>query len=159
MQDQEELEDQEIRNVRAEEDDSGLSFAEQEFFNWCDANRIDREEAAMDEDDAKNFRKIKRHFTDAVDEKRLMIDGKNIAYTISDMSPKAVAGKQFTIRRPNGRALLAMDGYKDTQQMNKLEAFMAAICGIEKRDIGDVTKLDNLDHQLIQDIAILFLTA
>jgi hypothetical protein len=159
MQDQEKREDQETENARAEEDDSGLTFAEQEFFTWCDSNRIDHEEDAMDEDDAKNFRKIKRHFTDAVDDKRLIIDGKDIVYTISDMSPKRMAGKQFTIRRPNGRALLAMDGYKDTQQMTKLNAFMAAICGIEKRDIGDIAGLDNLDHQFIQDIAVLFLTA
>jgi hypothetical protein len=157
MMDQEELEGQE--EIENAEDENGISFAEQEFFNWCDANRIDHEAAAMDEDDAKSFHKIKRHFTDAVDERRIVIDGKNIIYTISDMSPKLMAGKQFTIRRPNGRALLAMDGYKDTQQMSKLEAFMAAICGIEKRDIRDITGLDSLDHQFIQDIAILFLNA
>jgi hypothetical protein len=156
-------EDEDLKNQDAEPDEddgSGISFAEQEFINWCEANGIDHEEAAMDEDEAKDFKKIKRHFTQAVDEKRLTVDGNNIIYTVSSRSTsKTVAGKQFTIRRPNGRAMLAMDGYKDTQQMNKLEAFMAAICGIEKRDIGQISALDHQDHQFIQDVAVLFLTA
>jgi hypothetical protein len=154
-------EDEELENQDTELDEnSGISFAEQEFINWCEANGLDHEEAAMDEDEAKDFRKIKRHFTQAVDEKRLVVDGNNIIYTVSSRSTsKTVAGKQFTIRRPNGRAMLAMDGYKDTQQMNKLEAFMAAICGIEKRDIGQISALDHQDHQFIQDVAVLFLTA
>ncbi|GHV90448.1 hypothetical protein AGMMS50268_09510 [Spirochaetia bacterium] len=162
MQELDEQEGQENEFVDGE-DDSGISFAEQEFINYCEANGLDYEEAAMDEDEAKDFRKIKRHFTRAVDEKRITVDGTALIYTVSNRSPKTAAGKtlagsQFTIRRPNGRAMLAMDGYKDTQQMNKLEAYMAAICGIEKRDIGMIAALDKTDHQLIQDIAILFLT-
>jgi hypothetical protein len=159
MPEDEKLENQDMESDTEPDDDSGISFAEQEFINWCEANDLDHEVAAIDEDEARDFRKIKRHFTQAVDKKRLIIDGNNIIYTVSSRSPKAVAGKQFTIRRPNGRAMLAMDGYKDTQQMNKLEAFMAALCGIEKRDIGQISSLDHQDHQFIQDVAVLFLTA
>ena len=57
----------------AEDDDvDDISFAEQEFVNWCDANGIDHAEEDMEEDDRKDFRKIKKRFAKAVDEKRLV---------------------------------------------------------------------------------------
>jgi hypothetical protein len=140
-----------------EEAGRDLTFAEQEFENYCEANEIDHNETAMDADDLKNFLKIKRHFTDAVEEKRLVVDGENLIYTVSDRSGK-LAGKKMTITRPNGRAMLAMDGYKETQQVNKLQAFMAALAGVKKYDIANISDLDTKDYQFIQDIAILFLT-
>jgi hypothetical protein len=142
-----------------ENDGTEPTFAEQEFVNYCEANEIDHDEAAMDADERKDFLRIKRHFTTAVEEKRLIVDGDKLIYTISDRSPKNLAGTKLTISRPNGRAMLAMDGYKDTQQVNKLQAFMAAISGTKKYDIGNIAGLDNKDYQFIQDIAVLLLTA
>jgi hypothetical protein len=132
------------------------TFEEQEFYNWCDANDIDRAVDGMDEDDRKNFEKIKRHFAVAIKEKRLVIDGDKITYTVSDRSPNK--GATFTVSRPNGRAMLAMDGYKENQQQQKLQAFIAAITGTPKRDIQNIANLDKKDYQILQDVAILFLT-
>jgi hypothetical protein len=133
------------------------TFEEQEFYNWCDANDIDRAVDGMDEDDRKNFEKIKRHFTTAIKEQRLVVDGDHFVYTVSDRSPNA--GEKFTVKRPNGRAMLAMDGLKENQQNQKLIAFIAAISGVEKRDIVKISGLDNKDYKVLQDVAILFLTA
>ena len=133
------------------------SFETLEFFNWCDANDIDRATEGMDENDRNNFQKIKRRFTTAIKEKRIEVDGTKFTYTVSKMSPNA--GEKFTVGRPNGRAMLAMDSFKENAQNQKLQAFIAAICGVEKRDIQKISQLDYKDYKVLQDVAILFLTA
>jgi hypothetical protein len=142
--------------AETEKEESETTFEEQEFYNWCDANDIDRGIDGMDEKDAKDFLKVKRHFTTAIKEQRLVVDGDHITYTVSERSPNA--GEKFTMKRPNGRAMLAMDGYKENQQNQKLIAFIAAICGVEKRDIVKISALDDKDYKVLQDVAILFLT-
>jgi len=138
--------------------DLDLSLEELEFKNYCEANDFDCDEAAMEEDDRKDFVKIKKRFIKAIREKRAVVDGKKVIYTVSENSPEGMAGTKITISRPNGRTLLAMDGYKDTMQQTKLAAYMAALCRIPRNDIQKITGLDKKDHQFIQDIAILFLT-
>jgi hypothetical protein len=152
------LEDQidEQGTETAKDENEETTFEELEFYNWCDANDIDRAVDGMDDDDRKSFEKIKRHFTTAVKENRLVVDGNKIIYTVSDRSPNA--GTKLTVAYPNGRAMLAMDGYKDNQQQQKLQAFMAAISGVQKRDIQTIATLGRKDYQLLQDIAVLFLT-
>jgi hypothetical protein len=132
------------------------SFEKQEFFNWCDANDIDHATEGMEDDDRKNFQKIERHFTTAIKEKRLVVEGEKFIYTVSEKSPNA--GEKFTVGRPNGRAMLAMDSFKENAQNQKLQAFIAAICGVEKRDIQKISQLDYKDYKVLQDVAILFLT-
>jgi hypothetical protein len=39
-----------------------------------------------------------------------------------------------------------------------LQAFIAAITGTQKRDIQNIANLDKKDYQILQDVAILFLT-
>lgn len=133
--------------------DDSISFAEQEFINWCDANGIDHTEEDMDEADGKDFHKIKKRFMKAVEEKRLVVDGTKIEYTISRFSPKN-AGQVLTISRPIGRDFIAMDGFKDTQQMQKFHAFIASIARTEK---SVVANLDIVDRQFLTDIGTLFL--
>ena len=150
-------ENEELESEGLESKKPTISFEEQEFNNWCDANDIDRAVDGMDDDDRKNFEKIKRRFCLAIKQKRLVIDGDTFSYTISERSPNA--GKVLNVSRPNGRAMLAMDGYKENQQQQKLQAFIAAITGTQKRDIATISELDSKDLQLLQDVAILFLTA
>jgi hypothetical protein len=142
--------------AETEKEESEITFEEQEFYNWCDANDIDRGIDGMDDDDRKSFLKIRRHFTRAIKEQRLVVDGDRFTYTVSERSPNA--GEKFTVKRPNGRAMLAMDGYKENQQNQKLIAFIAAICSVEKRDIAKISALDDKDYKVLQDVAILFLT-
>ena len=139
-----------------DENEAENSFEQQEFYNWCDANDIDRAVEAMDEDDQKGFLKIQRHFVTAIKEERLVVDGNKFTYTVSDLSPNAK--EKFIVRRPNGRAMLAMDGYKPNSQNQKLQAYIAAICGVTKRDINKISELDDKDYKILQDVAILFLT-
>jgi hypothetical protein len=140
--------------AEAEKEESETTFEEQEFINYCEANEIDHDECGMDEDDRKAFQKIKARFMKAVNEKRLVIDDTKIIYTVSRFSE--TAGEKLTISRPKGRDFIAMDGFKDTQQMQKFNAFIASIAGKEK---SYVARLDVLDRQILQDIGTLFLTA
>jgi len=132
------------------------SFEKQEFHNWCEANEIDHATEGMDDTDRKSFEKIERHFVTAIKEKRIEVDGDIFTYIVSEKSPNA--GEKFTVKRPNGRAMLAMDSFKDTASNQKLQNFIAAICGVEKRDIAKIATLDIKDYKVLQDVAILFLT-
>jgi len=136
---------------------SEISFEEQEFINYCEANEFDYNEESMDEDALRDFLKIKKRFTKAVSEKRLVIDGDKAEYTVSSKS-EGMAGQKIIIHRPNGRTLLAMDNYKEGQQQSKLMAYMAALCKIPRNEIHKISSLDKKDHAIIQDIAVLFLT-
>jgi hypothetical protein len=136
-----------------EEENTGIPFAEQEFRNYCEANEIDCNEADMSEEDLDGFVKIKKRFIKAVGDKRLVIDGTKLRYTISKFSD--AKGKEITVSRPAGREFMAMDGFKDTHQAQKMNAFIASMCGVEKSFLA---QLDVKDRLFLQDIAILFLT-
>jgi hypothetical protein len=138
-----------------QESDLALEFAGREFFSWCDANAIDHAEEDMDEDDRKDFERIKKRFCREIRAKRLVVDGSTLSYEISKFSVSA-AGEKITVRRPTGKELMAMDGYKETQQMQKIQAFIAGICGKEK---SFVARLDMHDYRFLQSIAVLFLSA
>jgi hypothetical protein len=131
-----------------------VSLAEQEFGNYCEANGFEHDECVMDDDERKDFLKIKRRFMKAVEEKRLIVDGVKLIYTISKFSESA--GQKLTISRPTGKDFLAMDGFKDTQQMQKFNAFIASIAKMERSFIA---RLDIVDRQFLQDIGTLFLTS
>ena len=151
------MDDQSINELDSEtETTTDITFEQQEFFNWCDANDIDHAKEGMDDDDRKSFQKMERHFTTAIKEGRIIFDGDNFIYTVSKKSPNA--GEKFTVKRPNGRAMLAMDGYKENASNQKLQAFIAAMCDIKKSDISKISSLDNKDLKVLQDVAILFLT-
>jgi hypothetical protein len=132
-----------------------LEFAEREFNAWCDANEIDHSEEDLDEEDRKDFERIKKRFCREISEKRLVIDGTALIYEVSKFSVSA-AGDKITIHRPGGKDLMSMDGHKETQQIQKMQALIASICGKEK---SFVARLDMHDYRFLQGVAVLFLTA
>ncbi|MDR2734305.1 MAG: phage tail assembly protein [Spirochaetota bacterium] len=131
-------------------------FAEQEFYNWCDANDIDRSTEGMNEDEARSFEKIKKAFTKAITEKRLIVDGSSFMYTISDRSPGA--GNTLTVRTPTGRAWTALGEAKSGNDVQRIQFFIASICGVEKKDIAQITGLVMKDYKVLLGAATLFLT-
>jgi hypothetical protein len=137
-----------------ETEKASKSFEEEEFIRYCEANNLDYNEEDMDEDDRKGFQQIKKRFIKAVKEKRLVVDGTNLLYTVSKYSPQA--GEELVVRRPIGRDFMAMDGFKENQRMQQLNGFIASICGQEKSFIA---RLDVSDQQFLRDVGTLFLTA
>jgi len=130
-------------------------FAEQEFYNWCLMNDLDCDTENMSEDETKFFEKAKKRFARAINEKRLIINGAVLEYTISERSEGA--GEKLTIQPPKGRAWAMMDNAKEKAGIHKLQLFMCALCGIAPRDIAKITRLCGQDYRLLQDIAALFL--
>jgi len=129
-------------------------MAAAEFASYCEANDIDHDEAAMNEEDLKDFQAIKKRFVKACKQGRVIVEGQKIIYTNSNFSPQGYAGQKVTITRPGGSAFTAMDGFKDTQAIHKLHAFCSAMTGMEVKWFSN---LDITDWQFYRDIATCFL--
>jgi len=134
--------------------ENASSFAEQEFINWCEVNEIDHNENDMDEESLKDFQKIKKRFAKTINDKRLVVDGMTLIYTVSKFSK--AAGTQLTISRPDGSSIIAMDGNKGAGQLQRFQSYLASIAKTEKSFIA---RLDVSDYQVLADIGTLFLVS
>jgi hypothetical protein len=128
--------------------------AEAEFVRWCEGNDLDCDMSAMTDEEKKDFKPIQDRFVKACMRGRVEADGVHLKYTISDFSGKDFRGKTITIKRPDGRAFIAMDGYKETQSIHRLNNFMSAMTG---QEVAYFTKIDRADWLFFRDIAALFL--
>lgn len=133
-----------------------LEMAEEEFKNWCDLNELDCDEAVMNEEDQNAFKPLKNKIVKAIQKGSAVIDGDTIEYTLSDKYEGNMAGMKITINPPTARMFSGMDGYKDTQQVKKLQGAMSVLCGI---DVGVFTKMTIPDWKFFQSVAILFMNA
>jgi len=129
-------------------------IAEEEFIMYCENNRIEHDESAMDEDDAETLKDIKDRFIKACMEGRVEVEGRNLKYTLSDFSPEGYKGELVTIKRPNGSAFTAGDSFKEKESVKKLQGFMSAQTG---KDVSYFTKIDIVDWKFFNAIASLFL--
>jgi hypothetical protein len=129
--------------------------AEAEFAAFCEANDIDCDEDGMTDEDKADFEPIKRRFITACMRGRIIVDGGEITYTPSDFTVKEFRDP-VEIKRPNGHAFIAMDGYKETQSIHKLHGFVSAMTGQETKYFS---KIDHSDWLFFRDIATLFLSA
>lgn len=124
-----------------------------EFERYCEANDIDCDEGAMSAEDLAAFKPLKERFVKACMDGRVEVDGTNLKYTISQFSDKN-AGDVVTIKRPCGKAFVAMDGNSDKQYVRKLQSFCSAMTG---KEVNYFTNLDIKDWKFFQGIAALFL--
>jgi hypothetical protein len=129
-------------------------LAEQEFANYCEANGFDVDESAMSDEEKEDFAPIKNRFVKAAMAGRITVDGTKVTYDISERSPSGFAGDKVTISRPTGAAMMALDGYKETQGIRRLQSFMSAATG---KEIQYFSKIDIQDWKFFQGVATLFL--
>jgi hypothetical protein len=129
--------------------------AEAEFVSFCEANDIDCDMDGMTDEDKADFAPIKRRFVTACMQGRVIVDGLKIIYTPSNFTVKEFQGP-VEINRPDGHAFIAMDGYKETQAIHKLQGFVSAMTGQETKYFS---KIDVRDWLFFRDIATLFLSA
>ena len=143
-------------NENAEKDKQKYpdDIAAEEFVSYCEANDIDHDEAAMGQEDLKDFLAIKKRFIKACKQGRVIVDGRDIIYTNSQFSPKEFAGEKVTISRPGGAAFSGMDSFRENQSVHKLHAFCSAMTG---KEVKYFSKLDITDWHFYRDIASLFL--
>ena len=124
-----------------------------EFEKYCEANEIDYDESAMSDEDIEGFKPLKERFVKACMDGRVEVDGTEIKYTISQFSNKN-SGDVVTIKRPCGKAFMALDGFGEKQQVRKLQAFIAGITG---KETNYFSSLDSTDWLFFTGIATLFL--
>jgi hypothetical protein len=129
--------------------------AEAEFDSFCELNDIDCDMDGMTDEDKADFEPIKRRFVTACMRGRVAVDGGKIIYTPSDFTVKEFRDP-VEIKRPDGHAFMAMDGYKDTQSIHKLHGFLSAMTG---QEIKYFSKIDHSDWLFFRDIGTLFLSA
>jgi hypothetical protein len=128
--------------------------AEAEFVSFCEANDIDCDMDGMTDEDKADFEPIKKRFIAACCQGRITVDGGKITYTPSNFT-KAEFRNPVEIKRPDGHAFMAMDGYKETQSIHKLHGFLSAMTG---QEIVYFSKIDGGDWLFFRDIGTLFLS-
>jgi hypothetical protein len=128
--------------------------AEAEFVSFCETNDIDCDMDGMTDEEKADFEPIKRRFITACMRGRVIVDGGKIIYTPSDFTVKEFRNP-VEIKRPNGHAFMAMDGYKDTQSIHKLHGFLSAMTGQETKYFS---KIDHSDWLFFRGISTLFLS-
>ena len=108
----------------------------------------------MTTEDAEAFIPLKERFVKACMSGRVEVDGRNLRYTISDLS-EDFSNDVVMIKRPKGHAFMAMDNYSDKQSVHKLQGFVSAMTG---KEVKYFSKIDISDWLFFRDIATLFLS-
>jgi hypothetical protein len=124
-----------------------------EFVSFCEANDIDCDMDGMTDDERKDFEPIKKRFIKACMQGRVTVDGRTLKYTNSEFTEK-VFQEEVTISRPSVHAFMAMDGYKETQGVHKLQGFVSSMTG---KEVKYFSKIDSGDWLFYRDMAVLFL--
>jgi hypothetical protein len=129
--------------------------AEAEFMHYCESNDFETDETEMNDNEKESFAGIKRRFIKCCREGRVEVDGMNLKYTISKLSPEGFAGDVVTIKRPGGNAFAGMDNFKDRESVHKLHGFMSAMTG---KEIKYFSKIDIADWKFFEAVSSLFLS-
>jgi hypothetical protein len=132
-----------------------LETAGAEFIRYCESNDFETDETAMSDEEKESFADIKKRFIKCCREGRVEVDGMNLKYTVSKLSPEGYAGDVVTIKRPGGNAFAGMDNFKERESIHKLHGFMSAMTG---KDVKYFSKLDIADWKFFQAVSSLFLS-
>jgi hypothetical protein len=127
--------------------------AEKEFESFCEENDIGYDTDGMSDQEKADFEPIKNRFIKACMQGRLFRAGLVLKYTPTEFT-KPEFREPVEIKRPDGHAFMAMDGYKETQSAHKLQGFISAMTG---REVKYFSKIDAKDWLFFRDIATLFL--
>lgn len=129
--------------------------AERDFNSWCEAVGIEFDAAEANEEEVKDFARLKKTIVKAIQERRCVVDGDSLEYTLGNYETDFMNHKTVKIAPPTGKLFLGMDGYKDTQQMHKLYGAMSALSGL---DVGVFSKMKIVDWKFFQAVLVLFLS-
>jgi hypothetical protein len=109
----------------------------------------------MTDEDKEDFEPIKKRFITACRQGRVTVDSGKITYTPSNFTQEKFRNP-VEIKRPDGHAFMAMDGYKETQSIHKLHGFLSAMTG---QKIQYFAKIDGSDWLFFRAMGTLFLSA
>jgi hypothetical protein len=144
-----------VKTAKTQKYKIDLETADAEFQRYCESNDFETDETAMSDEEKVSFVDIKKRFIKCCQEGRVEVDGMNLKYTVSKLSPEGFAGDVVTIKRPGGNAFAGMDNFKDRESVHKLHGFMSAITG---KEIKYFSKVDIADWKFFQAVSSLFLS-
>jgi hypothetical protein len=144
-----------VRSTKEEKYKIDLETAEAEFMRYCESNDFETDDNAMGDEEKESFTDIKKRFIKCCREGRVEVDGMNLKYTVSKISPDGFAGDLVTIKRPGGNAFAGMDNFKDRESVHKLHGFMSAMTG---KEVKYFSKIDIADWKFFQAVSSLFLS-
>lgn len=128
-------------------------LALEEVKRWAEANDIDLMVKSKDGEDV--FDAAVPKLVKCVQQGRLVVnDEDGIEYTISNKSPEGVAGEKIVLTAPTTAGYMAMDKYKDKENIHKMLALAAAMTG---KDVAWFAKLHNTDYKVITIIVNFFI--
>ena len=130
--------------------------ANRDFESWADALGIEYDMDGMNAEDKTDFERIKAPIIKAIVDGRCVVDGNSLEYTIKTcVAAEALAGRNVKIGAPSGAIYSGMDGYKETQNVHRLNGAMSAMTGL---DVGIFPKLDLRDYSFFKAVVQLFLS-
>lgn len=125
--------------------------AELEFENFADAMDLDVDLDSMENDDKKEFQKVKDKIIKAIMIGSLTFNDNNEPVFTPHRSED---NKPLTFKEPKGSTFKCMDGHKENQNMGKMFAIMAEMTG---QTAGTFSKLSNQDFKVCTSIVTVFL--
>lgn len=129
--------------------------AEAEFTRFVEAWDIDADLEDMEVEDVKSFEDQKRKIVKAIKKGRASIseDGTIVNY---NLIVPVLDNTAIIMKIPKGDSFMAMDRYKEKQQIHKMYAFMAASSGLP---VQIFTNMDGRDLKFCMGISLLFLAS
>ena len=124
--------------------------ANRDFESWADALGIEYDMDGMNTEEKSDFERLKSPIIKAI------VDGNSLEYTIKTCAAaEGLAGRNVKIGAPSGAIYSGMDGYKETQNVHRLNGAMSAMTGL---DVGIFPKLDLRDYSFFKAVVQLFLS-
>lgn len=144
-----------MENEEKKENKISKEIANRDFETWADAIGIDYDTDGMNEEDKASFERLKAPIIKAITDGRCVVDGNTLEYTIKTCAKaEGLVGRNVKIGAPSGAIYTGMDGFKETQNVHRLNGAMSAMCGL---DIGVFPKLDIRDYSFFKSVVQLFL--
>lgn len=133
--------------------------AQVEFDRWADSWDIDTDTDEMTEDDAMAFGVAAGSLVRAIRRGILTIDEDGTPtytprYANTEGSGASGDAEALEFKVPKGDAALAFDRHKDSQNVHKLNSYMARMIGKEAKFFA---RMDERDSKVCRAIALLFL--
>ena len=130
--------------------------ANKDFESWADALGIEYDTDGMNAEEKADFERVKAPIIKAIVDGRCVVDGNSLEYTIKTCAAaEGLAGRNVKIGAPSGAIYSGMDGYKETQNVHRLNGAMSAMTGL---DVGIFPKLDIRDYSFFKAVVQLFLS-
>lgn len=134
-----------------EEPKVALEAAESEFQRFIETMELCADEDKLNAEERESFNSLKKTLVRAVMNGSLVFD----EAALPVFTPRFGDGKALRWRLPIGGTLMALDGFKDGQNVHRLHSYIAACLGVSA---GQIAKLDDRDGVVLRSLANLFLT-